>query len=55
MWPLDKLEGVDKSIVKVIELIKTTSNSQQMIYQRNILIFCTYEEVGNHYEQSSFQ
>jgi len=54
-WPLDKLEGVDKSIVKIIEFIKTTSNSQQMIYQKNILIFCTHEEVGNHYEQFSFQ
>jgi hypothetical protein len=54
MWRLDKLEGVDKSILKIIEFIKTTSNSQQMFYQKNILIFCRHEEVGNHYEKSSF-
>jgi len=32
-----------------------TSDSQQMFYQKNILIFRTHEEVGNHYEKSSFQ
>lgn len=26
-----------------------------MFYEKYNLIFCTHEEVGNHYEKSSFQ